>query len=254
MKWAKTLDRYSPTILTCMGAIGVVATAVTAVRATPKAMKLCEALRLDCVNDYQEEPRTIDYVKEAWKCYIPSTAIGLATIACIFCANGLNKRQQAALTSAYIFLDQSYKEYRKKVNELYGDNSDREIRKEIAIEKSKEVDLEPPSDYDKRLFYEPYFGQAFERTMLEVLDAEYKLNQKLAMDGKVSLNDFFELLGLSKTSTGKFIGWSQENSFDFYNYTWIEFEHELVRSEEDGTEYYVINMPFPPVYGFDTPF
>ena len=36
------LKRNSSTILTCVGAVGVVATTVTAVRATPKAMRLIE--------------------------------------------------------------------------------------------------------------------------------------------------------------------------------------------------------------------
>lgn len=36
------LRNNSPTILTCIGAIGVVGTSVLAVRATPKALKLLE--------------------------------------------------------------------------------------------------------------------------------------------------------------------------------------------------------------------
>ena len=37
-----SLKRGSPTILTCVGAVGFVATVVMAVRATPKAVKLIE--------------------------------------------------------------------------------------------------------------------------------------------------------------------------------------------------------------------
>lgn len=48
----------------------------------------------------------------AWKCYIPTAAFGLSTIACIMGANALNSRKQAALTSAYALINQSYKEYK----------------------------------------------------------------------------------------------------------------------------------------------
>lgn len=250
MKSIKNLTRHSPTILTVIGAIGVVATAVTAVRATPKAMKLCEGLRLECVNKHKEDPTKFDYIKECWLCYIPSVLIGATTIACIFGANTLNKRQQAAITSAYILLDQTYREYKSKVKEILGEESEKKVESSIAEEKIKKSNLFPVGE--NLLFYEPYYGQVFQRTMLEVQDAEYKLNQKFATEGEASLNDFFEFLGLSRTDTGDAIGWSQENSYDFYNYVWIEFEHELIKGE-DGMEYYIINMPYPPTFGYSVP-
>lgn len=37
------LKKASPTVLTCIGAVGVVATAVLAVKATPKALELVKA-------------------------------------------------------------------------------------------------------------------------------------------------------------------------------------------------------------------
>lgn len=51
-------------------------------------------------------------IAAAWKCYIPAVAIGASTIACIMGANALNRRQQAALTSAYALVQSSYKEYK----------------------------------------------------------------------------------------------------------------------------------------------
>lgn len=236
------MARHSSTILTCLGAAGVIATAVLAVKATPKALKIMDEL--------DEDASKVEVVKNVWPCYIPSLAVGAATIACIVGANVLNKHQQAAITSAYILLDQSYKTYRNKVKEVLGDDSDLKVCASIAEEKCKEADIHPVGE--NLLFYEPYYGQAFQRTMLEVQDAEYKLNQKFATEGEASLNDFFEFLGLSKTDTGDKIGWSQENSYDFYNYVWIEFEHELAKGS-DGMEYYIINMPYPPTFGYSVP-
>lgn len=247
------LKHHSPTILTAIGAIGVVATAVTAVRATPKAMKLCEDLRLERVNNYEKEPTKVEYAMEAWPCYIPSVFIGAATITCIFGANVLNKRQQAAITSAYILLERSYKSYKDKVIELYGKETDQKVRQEVAKDKYKEEDVSKSSSSETLLFYEEHYGKYFERTMLEVQDAEYRLNRKLAKEGEASLNDFFSFLGLNEQKIGDALGWSQEVICDFYNPAWIDFEHELV-TMEDGMECYIINILVKPTAGYDAPF
>ena len=228
------------TILTCMGAAGVIATAVLTGRATIKAVRIV---------DEREAHSKTEIVKTVWKEYIPAAGIGITTIACIFGANTLNKRQQAALMSAYALLDQTYKEYKSKVKDVLGEEAEQKVENAIAEEKVSDICPEE----GKLLFYEPNYGQGFERTMLEVQDAEYRLNQKFAVEGEASLNDFFELLGLNKTDTGDLIGWSQEMAWDNYNYQWIEFEHELKKTE-GGREYYQINMPFPPTFGFFVPF
>ena len=239
---APKLKRASPTILTCIGAIGVVATAATAVRATPRAMKLCESLRLERANEYQEEPSKIEYIREVWKCYIPAIAIGASTILCIFGANGLNKRQQAAITSAYALLDQTYKQYRDTVKELYGEEADVQVRKKIA--KENLCDIQKP-DEGKLLFYDEASNRYFERSMLEVLDAEYHLNREFITEGTVKLNDFYDLLGLPKTKIGSTVGWAIDTAAAFFGYQWIDFEHQLVELE-DGLECYILHMEFAP--------
>lgn len=254
MSVTKFLEKHSSTILTCLGAVGVVATAVTAVQATPKALLLIEQTRFekweesDCptqqMKDYELTP--VEVIQAAWKPYIPSVLIGAATIACLFGANGLNKRQQAAIASAYIFLDQSYKEYKKKVNEVFGPDADLEVQKEIAKDKMKETDILPPRSDETLLFYEEHYGELFERTMLEVQDAEYQLNRKLAIDGDVTLNDFFRFLGLDERKVGDALGWSCETICDASHPAWIDFEHELV-TMDDGMECRIITTVLPPV-------
>lgn len=259
-RFASYLKRQSPTILTCMGAVGVVATAVTAVKATPKAMVLIQQERMYKFHRIQTEGgdteevaqlAPLEMVRVAWKCYIPSIAIGTATIACIFSANVLNKHQQAVVTSAYMFLEQSYKEYKNKVAELYGENANSHIRGEIVKDKYT------PSDFsqigDTLIFYEEHYGKFFERTMLEVQDAEYQLNRKFVLDGEASVNDFLELLDLPKTEIGDSLGWSLEAGCAFYGYSWIDFEHELIQMD-DGMECYVINLPNEPTIGYNVPF
>lgn len=243
MKIIKALKQHSPTILTCIGSIGVVATAALTAKSTIKAVRIYDDVK-------QNNPSTSDLVKTILPHYIPPIMVGLASIISIVGANAMNRRQQAVITSAYILLDQTYKEYKNKVKDVLGEEAEHKVEASIAEEKIKKANITPVGE--NLLFYEPYYGQIFQRTMLEVQDAEYKLNQKFATEGEASLNDFFEFLGLSKTDTGDSIGWSQENSYDFYNYVWIEFEHQLTKGE-DGMEYYIINMPYPPTFGFSVP-
>lgn len=128
------LKRNSSTILTTIGAIGVVATAVIAVKDTPKALKILD----EAEQEKGEELTVKEKIVTAGPVYIPAIAVGISTIACIFGANTLNKRNQAALMSAYALLDQSYKDYKRKVSDIYGEDADKKIIEEVAKE-----ELEP---------------------------------------------------------------------------------------------------------------
>lgn len=150
------LRRNSPLIFAAISTVGLIATTVTAVKATPRALKLCEALRLDRVNDYQPEPTKIEYMEALWKEYILSIIIGAATTVCIFGSATLNKKQIVALTSAYALLDKAYHEYREKVKSELGEDTDVRIRKSIAEDNFKNY---KPSDSDEPvLFYDPRVG------------------------------------------------------------------------------------------------
>lgn len=252
MNVMKLVQKNSSTILTCIGAAGVIATAVLTGRATIKAVRIADGMdRFDLDEGKTIYPPQKEIVKAVWKEYIPAAATGLATIALIFGANALNKKQQATLVSAYALLDQTYREYKNKVKEVLGEESAGKVEDTIAREKCKASQIVPKGD--NLLFFDPFYGEPFERTMLEVQDAEYRLNQKFAIEGEATLNDFYEFLGLNPIVTGNYIGWTQEASFDNYNYQWIEFEH-IPKEGDDGMVYYMIEMPWPPEYGVFIPF
>ncbi len=112
------LMKASPIILTGLGAIGVVTTAVLAVKATPKAM---ERVKIDSLKNHDGDPNAatkMEAIKSCWTCYIPAVITGAATIGCIFGVNVLNRRQQASITSAYALVSRSYTDYKRKVKEL----------------------------------------------------------------------------------------------------------------------------------------
>lgn len=133
------LKRHSSTILTVMGAIGVGATTVIAVKDTPKALQILEEAKQEKGEDLTVKEKIVT----AGPVYIPAIAVGVSTIACIFGANTLNKRNQAALMSAYALLDQSYKDYKRKVSDIYGKDADKKIIEEVAKE-----ELEPRDSTD----------------------------------------------------------------------------------------------------------
>lgn len=229
-KMVLQVKRHSPTILTCLGAAGVVATAVTAVRATPKVVRMIQR-----AEDKKGDALTkMETVRVAAPSYIPAATIGASTIACIFGANALNRHQQAAITSAYIFLDNAYKEYRHRVKELYGNDADLAIRKTITKKRREPVVVKSE---DTVLFFEERYGEYFERTMAEVTNAEYELNRKLSIDGIASLNDFYRYLNLNPVRYGEYIGWSES--------AWVDFEHDMVELE-DGMECCLVTIATPP--------
>ena len=163
------LKRNASTILTCIGAAGVIATSIAAVKATPKA----EMLLREAEEEKGDKLTPLEMVQTAGPAYIPSLLIGASTIACIFGANILSARQQASIMSAYGLLDASYKEYQSKVKELYGEEGDQKAKEEVA--KVHYTEIPEKISEDKQLFFDFATLNYFESTMDEVL-------QKVTMD------------------------------------------------------------------------
>lgn len=239
------LRRNSSTILTCIGAVGVVATSVMAVKATPKALTLLE----DATEEKGEKLTKFEMVKVAGPAYIPAMITGAGTIACIIGSNVISKRQQATLMSAYAILDNSYKEYKKKVDELYGEEAGQKVREEIA--KDKYTGDGTLVDDDKELFYDFYSGRYFESTMEAVLRAEYELNRELYVNGYACVNKFYEALGIEPRPEYDEIGWTCGQLESMYWHSWIEFEHTETSIDEDdeygGLTCTIVYMPLEPV-------
>ena len=237
------LKRNAPTILTCIGGIGVIATAITVAKDTPKALSLIEKAEYE----KGEELTTLEKVKVASHAYIPSVITGASTIACIFGANALNKRNQSALMSAYALLDNTYKKYREGAEALYGEEANIDIQEEMAKADYKE---HTRVEDDKQLFYDHFSGRYFESTIEDVQRAEYRLNRDLVMRDYAYLNEFYEHLGIPTIESGYKLGWTTGGNLDRYWQSWIDFDHEKV-SMEDGMECFIIVMQEEPYLDFE---
>ena len=233
------IKRNASTILTCIGAVGVVATAVMAAKESPKALTLLK----DAKEEKGEDLTKWEKVKIAGPVYIPSVITGAATIACIFGSNIISKHQQATLMSAYALLDKSYKEYKKKTDELYGEEAGEHIREEIA--KDKYTGDDALVDDDKELFFDFYSGRYFESTKEAVTWAEYETNRALVVNGAVCLNEYYDFLGLDPMPEYEMLGWSCGQIEEMYWHPWIEFDHSETVIDE-GLECTIINMPLSP--------
>ena len=231
------LHLHSSTILTCIGAVGVVSTAFMAAKATPKAIRILEEAKWEKGGELTKF-ETFNVVAPV---YIPSFIMGATTIVCIFGANALNKQKQAALTSAYAILNNYHKEYRNKLIELHGKETDEQIRNDMAREHCNYHVQNSDIPDGKAIFYEEISGESIARYEREIMDAEYHINRNFAQRGYASLNEFYELLGLPKTDYGEELGWSLTEGF-----YWIDFEHRLMSRDDGGMEVYTIDMITPP--------
>lgn len=228
------LKRNSSTILTCIGATGVVVTTVLAIKATPKAMAVLEK-----AEEEKGEPLTkLETVKTASPAYIPTIVSGVSTIACVFGANVLNKRQQATIMSAYCFLDNSYKQYRKKVDELYGEEGRTRIAEALAEERYKEHDKAECTD-ETTTFMDFYSLQFFDSTWEDVLTAEKLTNDILNARGYVMLSELYDKLGIVCAETEYNLGWTSAMGP-------IEYEREAI-TMDNGDECYVLSLMNEPI-------
>ena len=240
------LKQSSPTILTCVSVVGVVATAVMAVRATPKAIKLLE----EASEEKGEGLTKLEAVRTAGPVYIPAALIGLSTITCIMGINILSKRNQASLASAYALLSESYQRYRKAVTIVYGKDADAKIKAQMANETYISADgysvysseLDPESE--KILCYDLFSQRYFMAAVASVLNAQYHVNRNLCLRGYSNVNEFYEFLGIDKIDHGDEIGWSMDE-FAENGILWLDFENKLVKME-DSMECCVVSALYDP--------
>ena len=237
------LRKNGSTILTCVGGVGVIATTVMAVKATPKAMKLIKAAE----EEKGEKLTRMETIQVAAMTYAPSALVGIATIGSIFGANALNKRFQAALMGAYALIDQTFKDYKTHVEEEYDEEANAHIREKIA--KDRYVEHKTELGGENKLFYDFYSGRYFNSTMEKVLAAEFALNRQIILGECAYLNDFYQELGIPLIDIGDEVGWSRGYMCDAYGQEWVDFDHQDV-TQEDGLECCIITFMQDPSVDF----
>lgn len=251
MKFNTTL---ASTVLSVIASAGVVATAVLVAKGTPKATKLIEEAEKE-----KYAPLTdFEKVQVSLPAYIPAIAVGAATIAAIIGGNVLTVKQAAQMSAAYALLDQSFKKYQGKLKEIFGIDTDLEIKHAISEEKHPTPEELKENSAEERLFCindgtEDIF---FWSTMEKVLFAEIGLNREINCEtGLYCLADFLDDLGVRSRNTPEKLGWSYDMMADWYGYMWVDFDHVIENEDSDDPDNppYVRIVPFAdPVEGYDT--
>ena len=208
------LIKHSPEILTGMGIAGMITTTVFAVKATPKALALIEQAKKEKEVD-QLTP--IETVKAAWKPYIPTIVTGTLSVACLIGASSVHLKRNTALATAYKLSETALTEYREQVIDTIGEKKEQTIREKVN---QKQIEKHPASTSEvhvtgkgETLCLEPLSGRYFKSDIDKIRRAENTLNKQMLHDicGFVSLNEFFEEIGLDGTDIGDKVGWNTEH-------------------------------------------
>ena len=220
----KFASKRSPEILTGIGIAGMITTTILAVRATPKALELIEEQKEE---ESVDELSSFEVVKVAWKPYIPAMVTCVASTACLIGASSVNTKRNAALATAYKLSETALSEYRDKVVETIGEKKERIVRDKVAEERVKKNPVSKNeviiTGNGKTLCFDPISGRYFMCSIETIKKAENTLNKQMLHDisGYVSLNEFYDELGLDHTSVGNDLGWNTNQLID------IDFSSQL---------------------------
>ena len=172
----------------------------------------------------------IVYVQTGWKLvklYGPSVAIGVASIGCMVGSNQILRKRNIALGAAFTAVDKSFKEYRGRLIDRFGKDLDRELRfgtkakqveetviddngKETTVTKTVEVaDPNVTHSIYSAVFCEGNTGwtKNAELNKVFLLQQQNYANDKLRLNGVLTLNEVYDMLGIQRTAYGQLAGW-----------------------------------------------
>lgn len=239
--------KRSPEIFAVVGTIGVGVGVVSACKATTKLSGILEESKedIDAIHEameneeyiesgkYTEEDGkkdlTITYVQtglKVAKLYAPSVIITGLSVGCLLTSNQILRKRNVAIAAAYSAIDKSFKEYRGRVVEQFGEEIDhklrynikaKEIEETVVDEKGEEhkvsriidvAELEHGSGYEV-IFDElnPYHEPSARLNQMFLKSQQIYANQKLISKGRLFLNEVYEMLGFEPTKAGQVIGW-----------------------------------------------
>lgn len=235
-----------PLILTIGEVVGIGISFVATVHAASKAQLLINEAEMLKNDDLTRKEK----IKTTWRCYIPPLIMDSAVVACIVYSYNYNRKRELSMLAAYITLHKQFQTYRDRTNRTTKDKVaqmevDEELEKNEEYKNTRRDLLDLYHD-ETRLFYIDSYDKFFERTYLQVLDAELKLNRQIVMEGFATVNDFLRLLNLDETKGGAMHGWG-------FGTSWVDFDH-VVTTTDDGLECCVIIFEEVPTINYDLPF
>lgn len=281
------LKKHSPEILTVTGSIGVVAGAVMACRATTKinpvleetkknvelvhagaergeikAMVNNEVVMVPYSEDDAKKDLAIYYAKGAFnlaKLYAPAVIVGVAGLTCLWGANNILHKRNAALTAAYATAHQSLKDYRGRVVERFGKDLDRELMYNIKAKEIEEtivhedgteetvVTTVDSADPNFNSIYARFYDDGCkgwtkspEDNLRFLKMVQSWANKKLQAEGYLFLNEVYDALGIPKTKMGHVVGWIYDEAHpvgdNYVDFGLYDMYNERARDFVNGRE------------------
>lgn len=255
------LKKHSPEIMIVAGVTGTVVSAVMACKATTKVHDILEESKtkvnqvhevlanddlryeevkqedgaLVRVEKYTEEDSKKDLaviylqtgIKFA-KLYGPSIVLGAVSITSILASHNIMRKRNVALAAAYTAVDKSFKGYRSRVIERFGEELDKELRYNI---KAKEIETTVTDENGEEkvvketvqvsdtnhTFYSDYarcfddgctgWTKNAEMNLMFLRRQQDWANERLKARGYLFLNEVYESLGIPRTKAGQVVGW-----------------------------------------------
>ena len=226
------LRKSAPAIMT--GA-GIILGGACVVTACVQTTKLPETIRenkerieeLHNAPESSQEPRRAselrkEYISMAGKTarlYAVPATLGALSVACTIGGHKVLTKENAALASAYIALDKSFRAYKEKMP--LPTTRQETVEEEIDNQKVDGSKDGKVSDVDKCELFSPY-ARLFDHTnylwtpsgsgTASILHSiQNYCNDKLHRDGYLFLNDVYDQLGFERTEAGQQVGWFEGN-------------------------------------------
>ena len=264
------LKKHSPEILVVAGIAGTVVSAVLACKATTKVAEILDETKgtLDTIHEgmetgaingqeYTNEDGKKDTVvvyaqtgMKLAKLYGPAIILGTLSVTSILASNNILRKRNVALGAAYAAIDKSFKEYRGRVIERFGEQVDTELKYGMKAKKFEEIEVDPETGKEKKVKktvmvadpnlqsdYAVYFDSKsrnyetnpdYNRMFLKAQQAF--ANDKLQTRGHLFLNEVLDDLDLPRTPAGQIVGWTKDGPDGYVNFRIVEVERET----EDG--------------------
>lgn len=227
-KFRHLFAKNQPALMLGAGLAGMVTTTILAVRGHSKAVKKMNELEYEEVyyTNKKGKPkvRKLNWVKKNYKCYIPAAIVGSLSIGCLVGSYKINHRRNAALASSLALSEAAMTEYQKAVADTIGESAEREIRDNFNKKKVTEIDnrkdFQEQSEYlrDGKTVkcYEASTNQCFWCSKERIKEAINDLNQErlTGIGTEITLNEFYERLGILSTSIGESLGWDVQSPVD----------------------------------------
>lgn len=274
------LKKRSPEILVAVGVVGTIASAVMACKATLKVNDILNETKEnvtkihDCMADeglkesgkYTEEDGkkdlTIVYTQtgvKLVKLYGPAIALGALSLGCILTSNNILRKRNVALAAAYATVDKSFKEYRSRVVDRFGEEVDRQLKYNIKAKEVEEVvvdengeekvvkrnveiaDIDGYSEY-ARFFDElsSYYEKDSEYNLMFLRKQQRYANDLLRSKGRLFLNEVYDMLDIPRTKAGQVVGWVYDpdnpNVDNYVSFGIYDVDKQTCRQFVNGVE------------------